>query len=590
VTTNEILLGVALTLVLAVGSQIIASRIRIPALILLLSAGFIGGALTDDLQPDQLFGDAFEPLVGLAVAVILYDAGLGLDLRRLTGHTRRVVVRLIAFGTAVTWLGMSLVAIPLLDVPPETAIMLGAILVVSGPTVVGPLLDFIRPRERLQRILAWEGSLIDPVGGILGALVFHAVVTSQQTRPGGHLGQFVVSMGIGLLGGVVGTAVLWLLLRHMGLGEVLGTSAQLATVVAVAAGCDMLREDTGLIAAIVMGLALANLGGVEISVRRPFFETTVQLIIGLLFVSISASVSPESLRGLLLPTIGLVAVAALVIRPLVAYVSTLRTDLDRGERMFVGWMAPRGIVAAATATTFSAGLVSQGVDGAEKILPATFLVIVATVMLYGLSAAPVARRLGVLRQERARVLLVGGDPWAVDLGRALRTAGLDTLVWAGPSSQRAEVIRAGLDLAPGESLVDAIGSTEMEGITTVLLLTGEDDFNDVAARILGELVDGQVFRLGAAPDRHPAVAPNAAGHVLFDPALTGGELTRRYGDGQEIVARPAGMDVPPGCDVLFVVRPGGVLVAATSVAVPTPRPGDTVVLLDSSRAGTGRHP
>lgn len=589
-TTNEILLGVALTLVLAVGSQIIASRIRIPALILLLSAGFIGGALTDDLQPDQLFGDAFEPLVGLAVAVILYDAGLGLDLRRLTGHTRRVVVRLIAFGTAVTWLGMSLVAIPLLDVPPETAIMLGAILVVSGPTVVGPLLDFIRPRERLQRILAWEGSLIDPVGGILGALVFHAVVTSQQTRPGGHLGQFVVSMGIGLLGGVVGTAVLWLLLRHMGLGEVLGTSAQLATVVAVAAGCDMLREDTGLIAAIVMGLALANLGGVEISVRRPFFETTVQLIIGLLFVSISASVSPESLRGLLLPTIGLVAVAALVIRPLVAYVSTLRTDLDRGERMFVGWMAPRGIVAAATATTFSAGLVSQGVDGAEKILPATFLVIVATVMLYGLSAAPVARRLGVLRQERARVLLVGGDPWAVDLGRALRTAGLDTLVWAGPSSQRAEVIRAGLDLAPGESLVDAIGSTEMEGITTVLLLTGEDDFNDVAARILGELVDGQVFRLGAAPDRHPAVAPNAAGHVLFDPALTGGELTRRYGDGQEIVARPAGMDVPPGCDVLFVVRPGGVLVAATSVAVPTPRPGDTVVLLDSSRAGTGRHP
>jgi hypothetical protein len=230
------------------------------------------------------------------------------------------------------------------------------------------------------------------------------------------------------------------------------------------------------------------------------------------------------------------------------------------------------------------------VDGAEKILPATFLVIVATVTLYGLSAAPVARRLGVLRQERARVLLVGGDPWAVDLGRALRTAGLDTLVWAGPSSQRAEVIRAGLDLAPGESLVDAIGSTEMEGITTVLLLTGEDDFNDVAARILGELVDGQVFRLGAAPDRHPAVAPNAAGHVLFDPALTGGELTRRYGDGQEIVARPAGMDVPPGCDVLFVVRPGGVLVAATSVAVPTPRPGDTVVLLDSSRAGTGRHP
>lgn len=252
-TTDDILLGVALTLVLAVGSQIVAGRLRIPALIVLLLAGFLAGAFTDVLHPDQLLGNAFEPLVGLAVAVILYDAGLGLDLRRLTGHTRRVVVRLVAFGTVVTWLAISLVAIPLLDMPAQAALTLGAILVVSGPTVVGPLLEFIRPRERLQRILAWEGSLIDPVGGILGALVFHAVATSQQTRPGDHLGQFVTSVGIGLLGGGVGTAVLWLLLRRMGLGEVLGTSAQLGTVVAVAAACDVLREDTGLIAAIVMG-------------------------------------------------------------------------------------------------------------------------------------------------------------------------------------------------------------------------------------------------------------------------------------------------------------------------------------------------
>ena len=588
-TSNEILFGVALTLALAVGSQILASRLRIPALIVLLSAGFVAGALTDDVHPDQLLGDAFEPLVSLAVAVILYEAGLGLDLHRLTGHTRRVVVRLLAVGTAVTWLALSLVAMPLLDMPRPAAFMLGAILVVSGPTVVGPLLDFIRPRERLQRILAWEGSLVDPVGGILGALVFHAVMTGQRAQPGDHFGEFLASAGVGLLGGVVGTVALWALLQKLRLGEVLGTSAQLATVVAVAAGCNILREDTGLIAAIVMGLAVANLGGYEIPVRRPFFETTVQLIIGLLFVSISASVTPDSLRGLILPTAGIVAAAVLVVRPLVAYLSTLRTDLDRGERMFVGAMAPRGIVAAATASTFSAGLVANGVDGAEKILPVTFLVIVATVTTYGLSAAPFARRVGVVRQDRTRVLVVGGDPWAVDIGRALSEAGLDVLVWAGPTSQRADVQRAGLDLAPGEVLVDVLRSAETEGVTTVLLVTAEDDFNALAARVLNELVDGPVFRLGAAPDRHPMLAPGPDEQVLFGSVLTRSELARRYGNGALTVTRLAETQTPVDGDVLFVVRPDGVLVPATHKAVPTPRPGDTVVLLESVGTKPGSH-
>lgn len=579
VTTDEILLGLALTVALAVGSQILASRLRIPALIVLLPAGFLAGAATDTVHPDQLLGDIFQPLVGLAVAVILYDAGLELDLRRLTGHPRRVVTRLIVFGTAATWLSLSLVAIPLFSLTTQAAVMLGAILVVSGPTVVGPLLAFIRPRQRLQRILAWEGSLIDPVGGVLGALVFHAVVANQRGRPGGQVVDFLASMGLGLLGGVVGAAVLWLLLWRLRLGEALGTSAQLATVVAVAAGCNMIREDTGLIAAIVMGIAAGNLAGFDIPVRRPFFETAVQLIIGLLFVSISASVTPDSLGGLLVPTLGLVAVAVLVIRPLVAYVSTIRTDLDWGERLFVGWMAPRGIVAAATATTFSASLVAQGVGGAEKILPVTFLVIVATVILYGLSAPTVAERLGVVRPDRDRVLLVGGDAWAVDLGRALRAAGLDVLVWAGPTSQRTEIRDAGLDVAPGELLEDLIGGAQIEAVTTVLLLTAEDDFNALAATMLDELVDGPVFRLGTAPDRRVVVASERADKVLFGPALTRAELARRYDDGAAIVTRPAGSSVADRYDLLFVVRPDGVLVPVTSAAVPDVRPGDTIVLL-----------
>jgi len=157
VTADQIFLGVGLTVVLAVGSQVLASRLRIPALIVLLPVGFVAGALTTSIHPDRLLGAALQPLVSLAVAVILYDAGLGLDLRKLMGHPRRVVVRLIALGVPITWAFAALCAALLLGMSRAAALMLGAILVVSGPTVVGPLLEFVRPRERVQRILAWEG-------------------------------------------------------------------------------------------------------------------------------------------------------------------------------------------------------------------------------------------------------------------------------------------------------------------------------------------------------------------------------------------------------------------------------------------------
>jgi NhaP-type Na+/H+ or K+/H+ antiporter len=195
VTTNQILTGVGLILVLAVGSQVLAGKLRIPAIIVLLPVGFIAGALTTDVNPERLLGPAFEPLVSLSVAVILYDAGLGLDLRKLKGHVRRVVIRLIVLGVIITWVLAASIAAPLLGMSRGAALMLGIILVVSGPTVVGPLLNFVRPTERLQRVLIWEGSLIDPVGGILGALVFHAVAASTYKGLGSQLGQFALSVG-----------------------------------------------------------------------------------------------------------------------------------------------------------------------------------------------------------------------------------------------------------------------------------------------------------------------------------------------------------------------------------------------------------
>ncbi|MFI1888451.1 cation:proton antiporter [Streptomyces jumonjinensis] len=588
-TTQQVLIGVGLTLVLAVGSQILASRLRIPALIVLLPVGFTAGALIDDIDPERLLGAAFSPLVSLAVAVILYDAGLGLDLAKLRGHTRRVVVRLIWFGVLITWLLGALLAAPLLGMDQRAAIMIGAILVVSGPTVVGPLLGFVRPKDRLQHILVWEGSLIDPVGALLGALVFHAVSASTSHHIGHGAVGFLTGVGVGVAGGVAGAAVLWWLFRVLRLGEVLGTTAQLAAVTGVAALCDVLREDTGLIAAVLMGLAVANLPGIDVPARRPFFETLVSLILGLLFISISATVTPQSLRHVGLPALGLAAFLVLAVRPLAAAVSTLGTDLTRGERGFIGWMAPRGIVAAATASTFSAGLVAKGIGGAPKILPATFVVIVATVTLYGLTASPVARRLGVVRPSRSRPLLVGGDPWVVDLGVALKSTGLEVLMWAGQEQQRERIRQAGIELAPGELLAAFTGEgPELEGITAVFFLTSEDDFNALAATILRGSVEAAVHHLGAPPGSHGVVAPFIGGEVLFGTDLTWPTLSRRYEDGAAVLARPAGAALPHGSDLLFLVRPDGRLDPVTEAGAPLPGPGDTAVLLAPGGRGAER--
>lgn len=584
-TQDQVFVGLGLIVVLAVGSQLLASRLRVPALLVLLPTGFAAGALTDDVDPNRLLGTAFSPMVSLAVAVILYDAGLALDMGRLKGHTRRVVIRLLWSGTLVTWFAAALLAVPLLGMSKRAAVMLGAILVVSGPTVVGPLLDFVRPRERLQRILVWEGSLIDPVGGILGALVFHAVSADQRKGALAQIGSFTASAGIGLAGGAVGAGLLWLLLRHVQLGEVLGTTVQVAAVVGTAAACDVIREDTGLIAAVVMGMALANLPGLDMPARRPFFETLVALVIGLLFISISATVTPQSLRHVALPTLGLVAVLVAVVRPLVALLAGYRTELPMEERWFVGWMAPRGIVAASTASTFSASLVAKGIGGAAKILPATFVVIVATVTLYGLTAHPVARRLGVLRPVRSRPLLVGGSAWVVDLGRAMRSAGLDVLMWAGLDREREQIARAELKLAPGQLLADATGSgAELEGITGVYLLTDEDDFNALALMTLRASVESPVHRLAPPSASHGVVAPYAGDPALFGAGLSRPEMARRYEAGERIVAVPAGGGTPAGHELLFVVREDGRLVPATEAGRPDRRPGDVAVLLGPAAA------
>ncbi len=592
-STNQILLGLGLVLALAVGCQLLARPLRIPAIVLLLPAGFIAGIVTDAVHPDNLLGPLYQPFVSIAVGVVLFEAGQRLSFEEVVPEVRTSVVRLITAGTILTWLAISGTVMLLYpDAARGVAVLIGAILVVSGPTVVLPLLAFIRPTRNVRSLLKWEGTLVDPVGALLSVLVFAGVSSGSGWQPGALL----ADLGIGLLVAAVGAPVLWLLLRaaHRGAPRMV-VSVTLTVVVASVVAADLLREDAGLVAAMLVGIAMGNQRGIDISVSLfEFEETLVQLLIGVLFVLVAASVTPHEVASVMPEALVLVAVMIVIIRPAVVALTTLGTLNTIRERAFVAWMAPRGIVAGATASAFGPELARQGVAGAEMVLPLVFLAIFGTVVVYGLTAMPLARHLKVAGAGRRLVLIIGGHSWAREIATVLKRCDVSVRMWVGPPEHQEAARHLGLDADRGRIMVDAVNrEAELEEVTDALLLTGNDDFNTLcAAQLRSELGHGHVYRVAPHPVQPNLLPPSHEGGVLADRWLTFAELDREFAAGAQIVSRDsADGQGDAGARrevVLFSVTREGRLSVAADGRPPRVRTGDTLVALEANRPGEQR--
>jgi NhaP-type Na+/H+ or K+/H+ antiporter len=582
-TTNQILFGLALVLVLAVGSQLLARMLRVAALVVLLPAGFAAGITTDDIHPDRLLGSLYQPFVSIAVGVILFEAGLRLWFGEAIPGIRTAVARLVVGGALLTWLAIAGAVLLLYDdVDSGVAFLIGAILVVSGPTVVLPLLAFIRPTARVRSLLKWEGTLVDPLGALLGVLVFSAVRSGKGWQPGAML----LDLAAGALVAAVAAPVLWLLLREAHRrAPRLVVPTTLMVVVAAVVAADLVRDDAGLVAAVLMGMVVSNQRSIDVSVTLfEFEETLVQLLIGVLFVLVAASVSPHDVRSVLPEALVLVAVMVVVIRPAVAALATTRSSLTLRERGFVAWMAPRGIVAGATASAFGPALAAQGVRGANAILPTVFVAIFGTVVVYGLTAAPLARLLGVAGTSSGRlVLVVGGHRWAREIASALKQAGVAVRMWAGQADHLAAARDAGLEADRGRLMVDALSrESELEEVTDALILTRSDDFNTLAAAELrNELGHRHVYRTAPDPDAPDLFPPARETGILGDRSLTFAELDRRFEQGARIETRRAEIDLHSSTEVpLFAVSADRRRLRVALDGRPLElRPGETVVVL-----------
>ena len=398
---QQILLAVVLVVGLATLCAALAPKLRVPSLLLLLPAGFLLGLLAPQFRMDAILGGAFPIAVDLMVAVILFQGGLELGTIKLQHSDRSVVRRLVWIGAPLTWILGSLLAHYILGLSWSLAFLLGAILIVSGPTVVTPILNFARPESRVRGILMWEGTMLDPIGGIFAIVIFQVVRLSTQDSPLDAVVSLIFSFAVAIGVALAGIVVAVLACNAVRGNATVSTQVILGAVIASAALADVLAEESGLLTALLMGVAarpIAKRLNGSIDLAMPFFETIVAFGLGILFVSIAALVPSPEVGQVALPAIGMALLLIFIGRPLVAAICTSRAGLSRPQRVFVAWMDPRGIVAAATASSVSATLVAAKVPGAGELLPAAFIIIAVTVTVYGLTAAPVAKALGI-REE-----------------------------------------------------------------------------------------------------------------------------------------------------------------------------------------------
>ncbi|MCJ2101880.1 MULTISPECIES: cation:proton antiporter [Methylobacterium] len=428
--------GVATAVLCVVGggiaAQVLAARLRIPAIVLLLALGFLVGPVLGLLHPTHDFGPNLRPLIGLAVAIVVFEGGLALDFRELRASGEGVL-RLTAFALPINFVLGTLAAHLIGGMMWGPASVFGAILVVTGPTVILPLLRHARLERRSAAFLKWEAIVNDPVGAILTAVVIeilvgvpHGAGEDPATALTLHLAEGVLVAGA--LG--VGSAVLvaWAFRRDQ-IPETLKTPVLLALALVAYVVPNLLMHEAGLIGATVFGIALANRHVPGLAELRRFKESLVVLLVSCLFVVLTADLDLAVLGKLSVPILGLTAAILFVVRPAAIWLATLRSDLSRRERLFVGWIGPRGIVAAAVAGLAGPRLSEAGYAGGDLIQPTVFAVIVATVLAHGFSLGPLARRFGLsTAADTQRLAVVGASPWASDLVITLHRAGVPVVI------------------------------------------------------------------------------------------------------------------------------------------------------------------
>lgn len=506
---DTLILSVALIGALGLGAQWIAWRLQAPAIVLMALAGLAVGPLwavlfgEPLLNPDEEFGDLLRPIVSLAVAVILFEGGLVLKFDNLR-DAGPAVRRMVFIGGPMAWGLGTLAAYYAAGLDLASAVVFAGVMVVTGPTVIMPLLRQSKLSGKSGAALKWEGIVNDPIGAIFAVIAFEVVRVASGG--GSILATALVILLAAGIGAAIGIAFGWAIARGFRLGwapEYLKAPLIFASVILCYAIAESVEGEMGLVAVTAYGMTLANSRLAGLVELRKFKEDIAVLLVSGVFVILTANLTPATIEAALnWRTLAFIICMLFIVRPVSIWLSTFGT-LERNEALLIGWIAPRGIVAVAVSGLFGQLLLDLQetsqfeFTGAEMISPLAFAMVFATVVIHGFSIGPLARRLGLSRTGKPGVLLIGVNPWSVDLARELNAAGLETTL-ADSNWRRLKPARdAGLETFFGEVLSEeAELRLDHARFDTALALSANEPYNAlVSGNFAPELGRHKVYQL-----------------------------------------------------------------------------------------------
>ncbi|HZJ94337.1 MAG TPA: sodium:proton antiporter [Thiopseudomonas sp.] len=467
--------------VLSLFCQWLAWRVRMPAIVFLLAAGIACGPVLNYLNPDELFADLLFPMVSLSVAIILFEGSLTLRFSEIRGHGK-MVRNLIAVGSIVTGVIGTLAARWVLDISWEISLLFGAISVVTGPTVIAPLLRSVRPSARLANILQWEGIIIDPVGALLAVLVYEGIVSWGQGNVFSHsLYIFSTTLVVGTVLGAAAGYLNGLVLRKHWIPQYLYNAGTLTFMLGVYALSNEIAHESGLLTVTIMGIWMANMKQVEVESILEFKESLSVLLISALFIILAARIEFSAIAELGWGLALLLAILMLVARPLSIFISAIGTTLNWREKLFLSWIAPRGIVAAAVSALFAFQLHDSGFAGGETLVPLVFMLIIATVIIQSLTARPLAKLLNVAQPPEHGFLILGANPVARMIASELTQHGVPVVLadsnWENVRQARMDNLQVYFGNPVSEH---AANQLDLTGIGNLLIISPYKQMNSLA--------------------------------------------------------------------------------------------------------------
>lgn len=521
--------------------QWLAWRAKLPAILFLLIAGIIAGPATNLVNPDELFGELLFPMISLSVAVILFEGALTLKFRELR-EIGSVVRNMVTYGALINASITTVAVHYLTGIAWPMAALFGAIMVVTGPTVIVPLLRTIKPNARVSNALRWEGIVIDPLGALFAVVVFEWIVARQTGEGVGHVS--MIFMSTIATGTIIGAAVghlFGLVLRHHMLPEYLHNFSTLAIVCGAFALSEEIHHESGLLTVTIMGMWLANMRDVNTEEILNFKESLTVVLVSSLFIIMAARIDFGAFKALGWGGVGVLLTIQLFSRPIKVFFSTLGSVFTPKESLVLAWVGPRGIVAAAVTSLFALKLEKLGFYQSNLLVPLAFAVIMGTVIIQSATARPLARALGVAEPDDRGYLIVGANPVARAIASSLQTAGYRVLLsdtyWDNISAARMENLPTYYGSLMSEH---ADTHLDMIGLGGMLGLSHHADRNNLAVlKYRNEFGPQNVLSLATKADNTAASSKHITsdrhrGDILFGVDMTYSKLAGMITKGAQI--------------------------------------------------------